>query len=131
MPREYFEKWFRNIMICKPDYRNNFHKIYDNFALYRSISNYYQINSDKLYFDTIQGKNLIKTDVIYKENFELFKKIIQQKNSNFSYVYNKNELSTIWESEYNREIKYNDLDGIFVKNSKDTNYKLYKKSDIT
>ena len=74
MPREYFEKWFRNIMICKPDFKNNYQKIYDNFILYRSISKYYDINSDKLYFDTIQGKNLIKTDVINKEIFESFKK---------------------------------------------------------
>jgi len=130
MPKEYFEKWFRNILIYIPDYKSNFKKVHDNLVLYKTISNFYGIKSNKLCFDSIQGKNLIKTDVIFKDNFELFQKIIQQKNSNFCYVYNdKNELSSIWHQ--NSEIKNLYLNAIFVKKSEDINYELYKKNDIT
>jgi len=35
MPIEYFEKWFRNILICKPNYETYFPEVYNCLNLYK------------------------------------------------------------------------------------------------
>lgn len=99
MPREYFEGWFRDITICKPDYQNFFPKVYESLNLHRAISEYYNIDSNKVFFESNQGNELVKTDIKSKENLEYLKKIIQLRNSNFAFVYDKQELKAIWSKE--------------------------------
>ena len=96
MPKEYFEGWFRNICMCKPDYKNNFPKVYEILNLYKAISEYYNIKAGSSFFDSIQGNELIKTDIISKENYESLLKIIQHNKSNFIYVYDLQNLGSIW-----------------------------------
>ena len=125
MPREYFEKWFRNIVICKPDYQKYFPEVFNALNLYREIADYYRINSKQYFFDVAQGQNLIKTEVISKEKYESLLKLIQNNKSEFTYAYDKNTLSTIW---YDGKYMHSLSDSVFVK---DTNSILYniKKAD--
>ena len=125
MPREYFEKWFRNIVICKPDYQKYFPEVFNALNLYREIADYYRINSKQYFFDVAQGQNLIKTEVISKEKYESLLKLIQNNKSEFTYAYDKNTLSTIW---YDEKYMHSLSDSVFVK---DTNSILYniKKAD--
>lgn len=96
MPREYYEKWFRNIVICKPNYQKYFPEVFNAFNLYKEVANYYKIISHQSFFDVTQGQNLIKTDVISKQKYESLLKLIQPNNSVFTYAYDKNSQSTIW-----------------------------------
>ena len=128
MPREYFEGWFRNICICKPNYKKYFPKVYEALTLYKVISEYYKIDSGKSFFDSTQGNELIKTDIISKKNLESLKKVIQQINSNYSYVYDKESLSTIWyDGKNNIESSCNYF---FVKEDDSFNVKIKKKQEI-
>ena len=128
MPREYFEGWFRDISICKPNYKKYFPKVYDALELYKAFSDYYKIDSAKCFFDSTQGNELIKTDIISKENLESLKKIIQQRKTKYSYIYDKETLSTIWsDGNDNFEIS---CDYYFVKNNNSFNVKFKKKEEI-
>ena len=129
MPREYFEGWFRNICICKPNYKEYFPKVYDALTLYKVISDYYKIDSGKSFFDSTQSNELIKTDIISKENLESLKKVIQKINSNYSYVYDKESLSTIWYDGTNNI--ESSCDYFFVKENNSFNVKMKKKKEIT
>ena len=94
MPKEYFEGWFRDITICIPNYKINYPKTNDALNLYRAISDYYSISSGKCLFDTIYGKELIKTDIISKDKFESQKNYRPRK-SDFTYVYGKQNIETL------------------------------------
>ena len=119
MPKEYY--------VCKPNYEKYFPEVYNTFNLYKEVANYYQINSNQYFFDVTQGNNLIKTDVISKEKFEYLLKLIQNNDSDFTHVYNKNNLSTIW-----YDGKYtNSLDNsVFIKDINGTKYNIKKIKDI-
>ena len=127
MPREYYEKWFRNILICKPNYEKYFPEVYNTLNLYKEVANYYQINSNQYFFDVTQGNNLIKTDVISKEKFESLLKLIQNKDSEFTHVYNKNNLSSIW---YNGKYINSLDDSVFIKDINGTKFDIKKIKDI-
>lgn len=129
MPKEYFEGWFRNICICKPNYKKNFPKIYNTLNIYKAISKYYKLDSGKFFFETTQGKELIKTDITSKENLKNLKKIIHHINSNFIYVYDKQLLSTIWSSGKNNFESSNNY--YFVNDNNSFNVKLKKKNEIS
>ena len=87
MPKEYFKKLFRDITICKPNYKKYFPKVYNCRNLYNAINNYYGYNSNQNFFDISQGNRLIKINIISKKNFEeTNKKIIQNNSSEFFYV---------------------------------------------
>ena len=49
-----------------------------------------------MFFDTKYGNEMIKTDIISKDKFESLKKIIDPIKSDFTYVYGKQNLETIW-----------------------------------
>ena len=51
MPREYFEKWFRDLTICIPNYKKYFPEVYDCLILYKVVAKYYKIKSNQYYFD--------------------------------------------------------------------------------
>ena len=70
MPKEYFKKWFRDVTICEPNYKDNFPKVYNSRNLYDVVNEYYEYNSNQNYFDIIQGNRLIKVNIISKDNFE-------------------------------------------------------------
>ena len=100
MPKEYFKKWFRDVTICLPNYKEYFPKVYISKNLYEAVNNFYGYNSNQNYFDISQGNRLIKVNIISKKNFEeTQKKIIQNKGSKFAHVYDNNSLSTIWKCE--------------------------------
>jgi len=128
MPREYFEGWFRNICICKPNYKEFFPKVYDALTLYKYISEYYNVDSGKLLFDSTQGNELIKTDIISKKNFKTLQKVIQQINSGNAYVYDKQTLSTIW-SDGKNNIE-SSCHYYFVKEKNSFNVKMKKENEI-
>ena len=96
MPREYFEGWFRDITICFPNYEKYYPKANEALNLYKAISDYYNISSGICFFDTKYGNEMIKTDIISKDKFESLKKIIVPIKSDFTYVYGKQNLETIW-----------------------------------
>ena len=97
MPKEYFIKWFRDVTICRPNYKKFFPKVYNNKKLYDAINKFYGYNSNQNFFDISQGNRLIKVNIISKKNFEdTNKKIIQNNASEFAYVYDTNLLSSIW-----------------------------------
>jgi hypothetical protein len=97
MPKEYFKKWFRDVTICIPNYKEYFPKVYNSMNLYEDINNFYGYDSNQNYFDISQGNRLIKVNIISKEKFEeTKKKIIQNKGSEFAYVYDDESLSTVW-----------------------------------
>ena len=56
MPREYYEKWFRNIVICKPNYQKYIPEVFNAFNLYKEVANYYKIISHQSFFDVTQGQ---------------------------------------------------------------------------
>ena len=127
MPREYFEKWFRNILICMPNYQKYYPEVYDCINLYKEVANYYQIKPDQYYFDVNQGKNLLKTDIMSKEKFEALKKCIQYSGSLFTYVYEKQAPLSIWyEGEYTENIS----DCVFVKDKNSGKFNIKKKNEI-
>ena len=128
MPREYYEKWFRNIVICKPNYQKYFPEVFNAFNLYKEVANYYKINSQQSFFDITQGQNLIKTDVISKQKYESLLKLIQPNNSAFTYAYDKNSQSTIW---YDGKYMHSLSDSVFVKDNKSPIYNLKKSEKIT
>ena len=70
MPKEYFKKWFRDVTICLPNYKQYFPKVYNSSNLYKAINNFYGYNSNQNYFDISQGNRLIKVNIISKEKFE-------------------------------------------------------------
>ena len=74
MPIEYFKKWFKDVTICLPNYKEYFPKVYNSSNLYKAIDNFYGYNSNQNYFDIIQGNRLIKVNIISKEKFEETKK---------------------------------------------------------
>ena len=97
MPKEYFKKWFRDVTICLPNYKQYFPKVYNSSNLYKDINNFYGYNSNQNYFDISQGNRLIKVNIISKEKFEeTQKKIIQNEGSEYAYVYDSESLSTVW-----------------------------------
>ena len=96
MPKEYFEGWFRDIIICTPNYKENYPKVYENLELYKTISEYYKINSSQYFFNFNQGNQLIKTDIISKNNLNSNNKLIQQIKSNFVYDFKKDSMETIF-----------------------------------
>ena len=97
MPKEYFMKWFRDITICIPNYKKYFPKVYNSKILYEAINNFYGYNSNQNFFDISQGNRLIKINIISKKKFEdTGKKIIQNNDSEFAYVYDNSLLSSIW-----------------------------------
>ena len=96
MPKEYFEGWFRSISICKPNYKENFPKVDKTLDLYKGIYEFYNINSDKTYFESFHGNELIKTNIISKKNLNVLLKIIHHIKSDINFVYKNEELSTIW-----------------------------------
>ena len=96
MPREYFEGWFRDITICIPNYEKYYPKANEALNLYKAISDYSIISSGICFFDTKYGNEMIKTDIISKDKFESLKKIIDPIKSDFTYVYGKQNLETIW-----------------------------------
>ena len=96
MPREYFEGWFRDLTICKPDYQKFFPKVYESLNLHRAISEFYNIDPNNIFFESNQGSEVVKTDIKSKENLDCLKKIIQISNSQFAFVYDKQELKDIW-----------------------------------
>ena len=97
MPKEYFTKWFRDVTICLPNYKQYFPKVYNSSNLYKDINSFYGYDSNQNYFDISQGNRLIKVNIISKEKFEeTKKKIIQNKGSEFTYVYDDESLSTVW-----------------------------------
>ena len=98
MPKEYFEKWFRTLLICKPNYKEYFPEVYHSLLLSKKVAEYYNYQLDQFIFEVTQGQNLIKIDVISKDEFESQKKIVEQKISktNVSLIYDKNKLNTIW-----------------------------------
>ena len=97
MPKEYFTKWFRDVTICLPNYKQYFPKVYNSSNLYKDINSFYGYDSNQNYFDISQGNRLIKVNIISKEKFEeTKKKIIQNKGSEFAYVYDDESLSTVW-----------------------------------
>ena len=129
MPREYFEGWFRNICICEPNYKEFFPKVYEALTLYKFISEYYNVDSGKLLFDSTQGNELIKTDIISKKDFKTLQKVIQQINSDKAYVYDKQTLSTIWsDGKNNIESSCNYY---FVKEKNSFNVKMKKENEIS
>jgi len=128
MPKEYYEKWFRNIVICKPNYQKYFPEVYNAFNLYKEIANYYKINSQQCFFDVTQGQNLIKTDVISKQKYESLLKLVQQNKSEFTYAYDKDSLSTIW---YDGKYIHSLSDSVFVKDTDNINYNIKKSDEIT
>ena len=129
MPREYFEGWFRNICICEPNYKEFFPKVYEALTLYKCISEYYNVDSGKLFFDSTQGNELIKTDIISKKNFKTLQKVIQQINSDNAYVYDKQTLSTIW-SDGKNNIE-SSCHYYFVKEKNSFNVKMKKENEIS
>lgn len=96
MPREYFEGWFRSICICKPNYKEYFPKVYDTLNLYKDIYEFYNIDADKTFFESFHGNELIKTNIISKENLDILLKIVHHIKSDFNFVYKDKKLSTIW-----------------------------------
>ena len=107
MPKEYFEGWFRDICICTPNYKQNFPKVYKTLNLYQAISKYYGIAKGSFFFDSINGNELIKTDIVSKEKLESLKKIIQPQKSDIAYVFDKQRLETIWsDGNNNFDISY-------------------------
>ncbi len=128
MPREYYEKWFRNIVICKPNYQKYFPEVFNAFNLYKEVANYYKIISHQSFLDVTQGQNLIKTDIISKQKYESLLKLIQPNNSVFTYAYDKNSQSTIW---YDGKYMHSLSDSVFVKDNKSPIYNLKKSEKIT
>ncbi len=49
MPKEYFECWFRDIIIYTPNYKENYPKVYDFLELYKTISKEYKMNSSQYF----------------------------------------------------------------------------------
>ena len=124
MPKEYFKKWFRDVTICIPDYKKYFPKVYNDRNLYEAINSFYGYNSNQNYFDISQGNRLIKVNIISKKNFEeTKKKIIQNKGSQFAYVYDNNSLSSIWRCKNKIGIT---PDYCFARKSGEQKYNLYK-----
>ena len=128
MPKEYYEKWFRDIIICKPDYQRYFPEVFNAFNLYKEVANYYNINSQQYFFDVTQGQDLIKTDVISKQKYESLLKLIQHKKSEFTYAYDKNTLSTIW---FDGKYMHSLSDSVFVKDNNSLMYNIKKCDQIT
>ena len=128
MTREYFEGWFKNICICGPNYKVFFPKFYEALTLYKFISENYNVHSGKLFFDSTQGNELIKTDIISKKNFKTLQKVIQQINSGNAYVYDKQTLSTIW-SDGKNNIE-SSCHYYFVKEKNSFNVKMKKENEI-
>ena len=129
MPREYFEGWFRNICICEPNYKEFFPKVYEALTLYKCISEYYNVDSGKLFFDSTQGNELIKTDIISKKDFKTLQKVIQQINSDKAYVYDKQTFSIIW-SDGKNNIE-SSCHYYFVKEKNSFNVKMKKENEIS
>ena len=96
MPKEYFEGWFRSICICKPNYKENFPKVYDTLNLYKDIYEFYNIDADKTFYESFNGNEFIKTNIISKENLDVLLKIVHHIKSDFNFVYKNEKLSTIW-----------------------------------
>ena len=96
MPKEYFEGWFRSICICKPNYKEYFPKVYDTLNLYKDIYEFYNIDADKTFFESFHGNELIKTNIISKENLDILLKIVHHIKSDFNFVYKDKKLSTKW-----------------------------------
>jgi uncharacterized membrane protein len=124
MPREYFEKWFRDLTICIPNYKKYFPEVYDCLILYKVVAKYYKIKSNQYYFDVTQGNNLIKTDIVSKEKLESLKKLIQHNDSAFTYIYDKQTPSSIWyEGKYTESLS----DSVFIKDKNSTEFTIKKK----
>ena len=96
MPKEYFEGWFRSICICKPNYKENFPKVYDALNLYKDIYIFYNIDADKTFYESFNGNEFIKTNIISKENLDVLLKIVHHIKFDFSFVSKNKKLSTIW-----------------------------------
>ncbi len=127
MPREYFEKWFRNILICKPNYETYFPEVYNCLNLYKEVAKYYKIKKIQYFFDITQGKNLIKVDIISKEKFESVKKIIQHNDSSTIYVYEKQTPLSIW---FEGEYTDSSSDSVFIKDKNSAILTLKKNYEI-
>ena len=127
MPREYFEKWFRDLTICIPNYKKYFPEVYDCLILYKVVAKYYKIKSNQYYFDVTQGNNLIKTDIVSKEKLESLKKLIQHNDSAFTYIYDKQTPSSIWyEGKYTESLS----DSVFIKDKNSTEFTIKKKRSL-
>ena len=96
MPKEYFEGWFRSICICKPNYKENFPKVYHTLNLYKDMYEFYNIDADKTFYESFNGNEFIKTNIISKENLDVLLKIVHHIKSDFNFVYKNKKLSTIW-----------------------------------
>ena len=128
MPKEYFKKWFRDVTICKPNYKKYFPKVYNNKNLYEAINNYYGYNSNQNFFDISQGNRLIKINIISKKNFEeTNKKIIQKIDSEFAYVYDNTLISSIWRCKNKIGIT---PDYCFARKKDEEKYELYNEPKI-